>query len=248
MVSECKKQAVVKSTFDKFEMTELPEPLPVRIKFRKVGNLQYISHLDLQRVMGRILVRSGVPVWFTQGFNPHPKIVFAVPLSIGAQSECEYVDIKIDRRISHREIAERLNAQVTDEMKILSVYKPDSKFTEIAYVKYIITLHCDGIDAETAKKVEKLFSESPLNMIKKSKSGEKEVDIIQFIKDVNARVESDNSLTLEVVIRGGEGSMNPEMLVNAMKDKLGLLAAYPEKDSYSILRTNLYFENMKEFE
>ena len=151
MVSECKKQAVVKSTFDKFEMTELPEPLPVRIKFRKVGNLQYISHLDLQRVMGRILVRSGVPVWFTQGFNPHPKIVFAVPLSIGAQSECEYVDIKIDRRISHREIAERLNAQVTDEMKILSVYKPDSKFTEIAYVKYVITLHCDGIDAETAK-------------------------------------------------------------------------------------------------
>ena len=229
-------------------MTELPEPLPVRIKFRKVGNLQYISHLDLQRVMGRVLVRSGVPVWFTQGFNPHPKIVFALPLSIGAQSECEYVDIKIDRRISHKEIAERLNSQLTDEMKILSVYKPDSKFTEIAYVKYVITLYCDGISEKTASDVKELFTTSPLTMTKKSKSGEKEVDIIQFIKDVDARVESDNALTLEVIIRGGEGSMNPEMLVGAMKDKLGLLASYPEKDSYSILRTNLYFENMKEFE
>ena len=247
MVSECKKEAVVRSTFDKFEMTELPEPLPVRIKFRKVGNLQYISHLDLQRVVGRILIRSGVPVWFTQGFNPHPKIVFALPLSVGAQSECEYVDIKIDRRISHKEIAERLNAQVTDEMKILSVYRPETKFSEIAYVRYEITLYCDGITDETPAAIEKLFTESPLNMTKRSKSGEKEIDVIPYIKSVTAKRDAD-SLTLAVVLNGGEGSLNPEMLVTAMREKLGLLSRYPDSDSYSILRTNVYFEDMKEFE
>lgn len=53
----------------------------VRLKFRKVGDLQYISHLDLQRTFNRVIKRSGIPVWYTQGFNPHMKLVFSSPLS-----------------------------------------------------------------------------------------------------------------------------------------------------------------------
>ena len=62
MVPELEKQARVMSVFDKFEMPKLKEPALVRLRFRKVGNLQYISHLDLQRVFSHILTRSGVPV------------------------------------------------------------------------------------------------------------------------------------------------------------------------------------------
>lgn len=227
-------------------MTPLPEPQAVRIRFRKTGDLQYISHLDLQRVMSRVLMRSGVPVWFTQGFNPHPKMVFAMPLSVGTQSECEYLDIKIDRRIKMSEIAERLNAQVTDEMRITEVYRPQTKFSDIAYVTYEINIFDDSLTDESAGRVESLLTTSPLNMMKRSKSGEKEVDILQYIKKV--KTEFDGSLKISIMLTGGEGSLNPEMIVTAIREKLGILSDYPSSGRYTILRTSLLFADGRLFE
>lgn len=247
MVSGIEEQTVVRSAFDKNLMEPLPEAKNIRIRFRKTGKLQFISHLDLQRVMSRVLARSGVPAWFTQGFNPHPKMVFAMPLPIGVQSFCEYLDIRIDRRITLKEIEERINSQVTDELKVSRVYIPSTKFSEIAYVGYEITVDCNGLSAYTAKKAEELLTSSPLMMKKHTKSGDKEVDITALIKSVSAEF-SEGKLIVKTVLKGGEGSLNPEMLVTAMKERLGILADYPGKGYYSIIRTNLYFEDMREFE
>ena len=82
------------------ELEALERPFTVRLKFRKVGSLQYISHLDLQRTFMRVIVRACIPAWYTKGFNPHAKLVFSTPLSVGAQSVCEYLDIRIDREMS----------------------------------------------------------------------------------------------------------------------------------------------------
>ncbi len=247
MVSGIKEQAVVRSSFDKNLMERLPEVKNVRLRFRKTGKLQFISHLDLQRVMSRVLARSGVPVWFTQGFNPHPKMVFAMPLPIGVQSYCEYLDIRIDRRITLKEIEERINSQVTDELKVSRAYIPTSKFSDIAYVRYEINAECAGLSAFTAKKAEELLTSSPLIMKKHTKSGDKDVDITSFIKSVDAEFR-DGRLAVNAVLKGGEGSLNPEMLVTAMREKLGILLDYPGNGYYSIIRTNLYFEDMSEFE
>ena len=70
-------------------------PITVRIKFLKEGGLQYISHLDLVRTMHKIIVRSKLPLWYTEGFNPKPKMVFAAPLSIGTESKTEYMDLRL---------------------------------------------------------------------------------------------------------------------------------------------------------
>ena len=248
MVSWKQKPTVVNSAFDKFEMTPLKDPVSVRLKFRKVGNLQYISHLDLQRVMGRVLLRSGVPVWFTQGFNPHPKLVFALPLSVGTQSECEYIDIKIDRKIALVDLLARLNAEVTDEMRFLRAYYPNSKFTDIAAVGYVIEISDTEIKKSTASDAVKTLTTSPLNMIKRSKSGEREIDVTEYIKDVSCSVTVDKTLRLTVTINGGEGTLNPEMIVTALREKLGILKEYPNKGLYTITRTNLYFADGREFE
>ena len=247
MVSGIEEQAVVRSAFDKNLMEPLPETKNVRIRFRKTGKLQFISHLDLQRVMSRVLARSGVPVWFTQGFNPHPKMVFAMPLPIGVQSYCEYLDIRIDRRITLKEIEERINSQVTDELKVGRVYVPSTKFSDIAYVGYEIFIDCEGLSAFTAKKVEEILTSSPLMMKKHTKSGDKEVDITSLIKSAEAKC-NDGKITVNAVLKGGEGSLNPEMLVTALRERLGILADYPGKGYYTIIRTNLYFEDMREFE
>lgn len=74
----------------------LPAPITVRFRFSKTGSLQYISHLDLQRTFGRVVLRAGIPVWYTKGFNPHPKLVFALPLPVGTESVTEYLDLRVD--------------------------------------------------------------------------------------------------------------------------------------------------------
>ena len=220
MVSEYKKSAVM-SSFDKLSMKPLSEPVPIRLKFRKTGDLQYISHLDLQRVMSRVIVRSGIPAWYTQGCNPHAKMVFSMPLSVGAQSVGEYLDIKIDKEISTDEILERLNAQVTDDMKFSLAYVPKTKLSQIALVKYEIEICTDTSDSTLRDRAESLLTTSPLNMTKRSKSGEREVDILTYFKDV--RVEMGKTLKIYVTLTAGEGSLKPEMIVTSLRERLGIL-------------------------
>ena len=80
------------------------EMIPIRIKFSKKGDLVYISHLDLAKTMQRICVRSGINIWYSEGFNPQPKLVFAVPLPVGVESDTEFLDIRITKPMEHEEI------------------------------------------------------------------------------------------------------------------------------------------------
>ncbi|MBR6681766.1 MAG: TIGR03936 family radical SAM-associated protein, partial [Clostridia bacterium] len=74
-------------------MVQQPQKI-IRVKFEKTGKLQYISHLDLLRTMQTALRRAKVKMIYSEGFNPHMKITFALPLSIGTESLCEYMDIR----------------------------------------------------------------------------------------------------------------------------------------------------------
>ncbi len=223
----------------------LPAPITVRIKFCKVGNLQFISHLDLQRSFHRILVRSGIPMWYTKGFNPHAKIVFGLPLSVGTESMCEMADLKIEREISLEEIKDQLNANLTDEMYVIEAYIPTTKYAEIAYANYTITVNSDKITKESADKVKKLFS-APVNMIKRSKSGEREVDITTYIKALDASL-CDGKLIINATISAGNTeSLNPEYLVTAIKERLDFMMADCNY-SYRIMRNTVYKADMSEF-
>ena len=75
----------------------------IRFRMKKMGSLQYISHLDLVRTMHKVIVRAKLPLWYTEGFNPKPKMVFAAPLSIGTESECEFMDIRLNDYIAPEE-------------------------------------------------------------------------------------------------------------------------------------------------
>ncbi len=154
-------------------------PQSVRIKFEKMNVLKFISHLDVTRTMKTALTRAGIPVWYTEGFNPHIKMVFSLPLSIGTESVCEYVDIKITEPTSHEEIKKRLGAALTSDMAVTEVYTPKMKFQDIAYALYEVTPYEE-------------YDLSPLNaekvMIKKhSKKGEIEVDIKERIKSIEIK-------------------------------------------------------------
>ncbi|MBQ8396774.1 MAG: DUF2344 domain-containing protein [Clostridia bacterium] len=221
-------------------LTPIDPPRTVRIRFRKVGKLQYISHLDLQRTMQHCIKRSGIPAWYTKGFNPHYKLVFALPLSVGAESECELLDLRIDREISDAEILRRFNETVTEELMGLEAYTPTTKFADIAWAEYCVTLTGAAVADGAAEEVKRMLTTSPLMMVKRSKSGEKEVDLVPMIRSVTAEGGA-GELTLRLVLSAaGADYLNPELVVTALRERLWPGVDDPVQLSWRILREQVY--------
>ncbi len=224
------------------EKISAENPKPIRIRFRKVGMLKYISHLDLQRTFARVLTRSGIPVRYTQGFNPHIKMVFSLPLSVGSEGECEYLDIKITEPMSFDEMKRRLDKATTEELSVTDIYEPRDDFHDIAYAGYDIVLRTPNASEELAEGIRKLFSASPIMMKKKTKSGEKEVDIFPMIKSFAAEY-SDGKIGIRAVLSASSDSyLNPEMLVTAIRNSLGIMNDIMH-ETYTVMRTDVYLSD-----
>ncbi|MBR5120613.1 MAG: TIGR03936 family radical SAM-associated protein, partial [Clostridia bacterium] len=167
-----------------------------------------------------------------------------LPLSVGTQSECEFIDLRVDRNIPCEELKNLLNRELTDEMQVLDAYEPTTKFTDIAWARYEIDLNFAGANAETAEKLNSLFTTSPLLVMKKSKSGEREVDLTQMIRAFDAVCTEDGNIVITAILRAGNTeNLNPEMLIGVAKERLGILSGDPTQETYSILRTNVYTDD-----
>ena len=232
--------------YTKHGLPLLEAPINVRIKFSKTGSLQYISHLDLQRLFARAAVRAGIPLWYTKGFNPHPKMVFALPLPVGVQSVCEFLDVKIDRRIENDKIKELLNKVLTDELEILEVYEPTAKLSDIASAEYRIVIAAPFASDELAERISDFIGKGGVIMKKHTKSGEKDIDISTMIYSLESTY-SDGKIELCARCAAGTESLNPEYIVSALK-QYGVLPEASLLDlSYSIMRAKVYASNMTEF-
>ena len=223
-------------------------PITVRAKFFKVGNLQYISHLDLVRTMMKIIVRADLPLWYTEGFNPKPKLTFAAPLSIGTESVAEYMDIRLTEKIPPEVVMAKLNANMTREMQVTDVYYPESKLSTLGWLAYTIKIELEELTDELVEKAREIFEEDSLVILKKTKSGEAEVDIKPLIKSVEVK-EAEGSLVVECILSAEPSSfLNPEYIVKVLKSRLDILSE--DKlltESYSILRRAAYFPDMTDF-
>ena len=227
-------------------MVPTQEITKVRIKFSKVGDLMYISHLDLARTMQRIILRAELDIWYSEGFNPQPKMVFAQPLPTGVESVCELLDIKLNSYMDCEEIKERLNRNFPREMRVLDVYTPEEKIKEIAFTEYKISLYSDKIGENTQEDVEKLFTGECL-LEKKTKSGVKEINVSEYIKEISVKADG-NELTLSVILHSSaEKTLSPEILVEAMRKYLDIMTSDGIDEHYSIMRERMLKSDLSEF-
>ena len=225
----------------------LEKPFTVRLKFRKVGKLQYVSHLDLQRTFMRVIVRACIPAWYTKGFNPHAKLVFSTPLGVGTESECEFLDLRIDKPISPKEIMDRLNGELTDELRIVDAYIPESDFSEIAFADYDIRIKTEGADALLADKIRKALETSPLYVTKKTKSGEKEIDIVPLIRSLCVGYD-DGTIIMSATLSAAVGEfLAPELIIKGLKEKCAVLSGDPTEEWYTVKRTAIRRKDMRLF-
>ena len=112
----------------------------VRLWLSKTGRLKYVSHLDMFRTMQRAVRRAGIPLWYTEGFNPHPYISFLLALSLGVEGEKEPVDLRITDDTPPEEIMARLNAVFPEGLRCVSAAPPVHKPAEIARAEYYTVL------------------------------------------------------------------------------------------------------------
>lgn len=214
-----------------------------RIRFAKNGMAKYISHLDLLRCFTRSIMRAGLPVKYSQGFNPHQKITFALPLSIGVTSECETVDIDFEDGTSHEEIKELLDKNLPPDISVINVYDIKKSANDIVSAKYRVSLFTDKeLECE---KLCGFFGQAEVSIIKKTKKkGETEVNLMDFAKGYSlAKTQNeptDDGFKTEFYLTlsaGGQSNLKPEIAVNALQN---YLAPQCEVTSYDIHRTNIY--------
>lgn len=223
-------------------------PIVLRVKFYKKGNLQYISHLDLVRTMMKVIVRAKLPLWYTEGFNPKPKLTFAAPLSIGTESMCEYMDIRLTEKIPTAIAKERLNENMTNEMQATEVYYPDGKLTALKWLAYEITLETKDVEPELVEKINSVLDSEELQILKKTKSGEALVNIKPLIKSAFARAAGQRIMISCILSADPSAFLNPEYVIKVLKEKCGILSDDNLlEERYSIMRTNAYKENMTLF-
>ena len=193
----------------------LSEPAKIRVEFSKTGALKFISHLDLNRTVQTAFLRSKLPIWYTQGFNPHPKTVFSPPLSVGVSSECEFMDFRMNETVDPDEIVKRLNAVFPEGLRAIAAYEPTSSFSQIAWAEYEIAFECA---TDVSEKVKTLLS-GPLEVEKTGKAGTHTVDISPGTELISCGYD-DGLVRLDVLLSCGELTfVGPYLLTGAIADK-----------------------------
>ena len=224
--------------------------ITLRIKFKKVGSLQYISHLDLVRTMHKIIIRSKLPLWYTEGFNPKPKMIFAAPLSIGTESVCEFMDLRLVDDIPADEAMARLNSNMTDEMQVIEAYYTENKMTDLKWLSYSIDIKTNGACSELADRCREELLGDEVLVTKKAKPREdpKTVDIRPLIKNVEASCVG-GVIHIEAILSADASSfLNPEYVIKALREKCGILSDCDlTKEYYTIMRKEAYKDDMSVF-
>ncbi len=222
--------------------------ITLRVRFRKTGSLQYISHLDLVRTMSKIIVRAGLPLWYTEGFNPKPKMAFAAPLSIGTESLCEFMDLRLSEHIDPKTAIASLNANMTDEMQATEAYYPETKFTDLKWFSYTLLIKTANCSSELAAACERALSAERIEILKQTKSGEGTVDIRPLIKSASVTCDGDMLRMSCLLSADPSAFLNPEHVVKYLRESCGILSdPCLLNECYSILRSQAYREDMSEF-
>ena len=215
----------------------------LRMRYEKKDSAVYISHLDLMSCMRRSLLRAGISLRYSSGFNPHPYISVALPLQVGCASLSELLDFEPEDASNYKEMTDSLNRALPEGLKALEVYLPEMKYSTIAWIDISGELNYDmsvgasydnGIVGESlrngaagelnntepmlsiADRLIDCFSGGALIITKKTKSGSSDLDIAPFIKNVSISAGESMQLPTQETVRFSArvSAQNPSITPN----------------------------------
>ena len=198
--------------------------------------MKFVSHLDMNRLMSRIIMRADIPVWYTEGFNQHIYINYAVPLSLGFEGLYEIMDIRLtDDNYPFDTMLERLNGVSVPGIEFVRAAEPVKQTKDICFAGY--TLEFDS--GEFFSELEGFLSRDSVICQKRDKrGGTKDFDIIPSIKSFEF---CGNTARL-VLAAGNSGNLNPSLVMSAFFEQTKTPPAY-----FTVTRYMLYDGDMNEF-
>ncbi|MEG0894821.1 MAG: TIGR03936 family radical SAM-associated protein [Oscillospiraceae bacterium] len=193
------------------------DSIKTRIFYTKLNFAKYISHLDVTRCMQRALKRADLPVWYTQGFNPHIYLTFALPLSLGYESECEVMDIRLNEEVPFEEIAERFNAVLPADIRVTKVALPIKSAESITKALYEIKLYGD-VNKIEVDLLETILADEILVQKKTKKKDFKIIDIKPDIEVFDIK-KTDEYLHFNLMASAGnEKNISPSLLLEKIEN------------------------------
>ena len=186
------------------------------LKYARDERVKYISHLDFMRLFHRTVRRTDLNFVFSQGFNPHPIMTVAQPLSVGVTSDCEYMKVAFDGDFDADEIMSTINAALPPGYKILAAKKVQGR--EIDLTKLDRAVYNVELEYEGNADVEALMAQGELIVPKKTKSGVKDSDIRPYIYSIEKTGDDGKTLTLTMCVAVGSAyNLKPQSVIDAME-------------------------------
>ncbi len=203
----------------------------IRITFAKQGALRYTGHLDLHRLWERAARRAELPLAYSQGFHPQPKMAIAAALPLGFSSRCEVIDLRLEHDIPLDGLSDRLQQTLPTGIRVSNVESVDEKLpalqTQVASAEYEVTLTepADGLELKS-KAAAVMETESIL----RERRG-KTYDLRPLIESLE--VEPDGKIHMRLAAREGATGRPEEVL-----DMLGIAF-----ETTRIERTQIIFKS-----
>ena len=193
----------------------------VRIWFSKQGRVKYVSHLDIMRCMTRAVRRANIPLWYTEGFNPHPYLNFLQPMPLGVEGLNEPLDIRIEDEITDADIMASLNNVLPVGIKVTRVTEPYMKSNDLAFAEYEIYFEKEE---NLVSKLDNAMQSGELVCEKMGKvNGRKRVKEVNVSENIKKYSLSENhdAVIMNVVLPGGNTkNVNPMNLLDALNKYL----------------------------
>ncbi|MGN1018890.1 MAG: TIGR03936 family radical SAM-associated protein [Aristaeellaceae bacterium] len=190
--------------------------------FEKGARLRHIGHLDIQRAMQRALRRSGLPVSYSKGFNPHILLTFASALATGAMGEREILDVSLDSPVEADAFMLAMNAALPPDMQLSSARPLEDRHPALmAMVRaadYELTIQDGEAAGLLARAIPGFLAQESIMAMRKSKSGMKECDIRPLIHEL--RMEG-NILIARLTLTEAS-ACKPDMLLTALSAFAGI--------------------------
>lgn len=191
--------------------------------------------------MSRAFHKAKLPLWYTEGFNPHVFLTFAAPLSLGFEGRRESMDIRLIEEMPYAELIEKLNAGLPRDIRVYAVTEPKMKGNDIANAEYVLRAET-GDPAALQAALEVVLAQPELLVQKHTKKGERTVDIRPYFADMRFEPE-DGCLAMTVRLpAGNQGGINPTLFIDAAERLLG--RAIPTR----VERTGLFDGSFREFQ
>ena len=181
--------------------------------FSKTGRAKYVSHLDLVRAMTRAVRRANIPLWYTEGFNRHPYLTFAAPLSLGYEGLRETMDIRMAEDFPYNELVKRLNDVLPEGLVALSAGDAVAKAGDLAAAEYKMLIQVPVEVIRGALSAGELLVEK-----RTKKKTMKTIDILPYFKDAIVEQVGESATSVTVTLPSGSAeNINPGLFVTALK-------------------------------